>query len=115
MDLAANLDKIQIIKIVLQPKIGLMKKEKPNKPNCHKKKAQKEAQKIEFKQPKTIWPKLNPVIACPLSSLASINRISLVSTLNCDIFEALNSCIPKLENHIWFSPKISWEVAPILS
>ena len=39
MDLAANLDKIQIIKIVLQPKIGLMKKEKPNKPNCHKKKA----------------------------------------------------------------------------
>ena len=111
MDLAANLDKIQIIKIVLQPKIGLMKKEKPNKPNCHKKKAQK----IELKQPKTIWPKLNPVIACPLSSLASINRISLVSTLNCDIFEALNSCIPKLENHIWFSPKISWEVAPILS
>ena len=28
MDIAANLDKIQIIKIVLQPKIGLMKKEK---------------------------------------------------------------------------------------
>ena len=60
MDLAANLDKIQIIKIVLQPKIGLMKKEKPNKPNCHKKKPKKRPKKLSSNNQKQFGPNSIP-------------------------------------------------------
>ena len=85
----------------MQPKIGLMKKEKPNRPNCHKK-----SPKIEPKQLKIIWPELNPIIARPLHNLTSISHIFLISTLNCDSFEALDFRLPKLQNHIWFTKKI---------
>ena len=66
-----------------------MKKKKPNGPNFHKR-DQKESQKNKPKQPKTIWPELNPAIAYLLHSLTSISHISLVSTLNCNPFEALD-------------------------
>ena len=87
------MDKIQITKIALQPKIGLVKKEKPNGP-----------QKNEPKRPKTNWPILHPIIAYLLRNLALINHISLVSTQNCDPFEALDSWFPNLQN-ICFCPK----------
>ena len=53
------------------------------------------------KQPKVIGPEYNPVIACSLCNITSISHISLVSTPNYDPFEALDSRIPKLENHMW--------------
>ena len=65
-------------------------RKKHNGPNCHKKRP-KRGPKIEPKQPKTIWPKLNPVIACPLCSLVSISHIYLVSTPNWNPFEAIDS------------------------
>ena len=84
------MDKIQITKIALQPKIVLVKKEKLNGPNFQEK---KKGPKIESKQLKTIWPKLNTVIACPLCSLASSSHISLISTSNCNPFEAIDSWV----------------------
>ena len=47
--------------------MGLVKKEKknPTGPKCHKK-SLKRGLKIKPKQPNTIWPKLNPIIAYPL-------------------------------------------------
>ena len=101
------MDNIEITKIALQPKIRLVKKEKKNQ--------QAQFLQKEPKKPKTIWPKLNPIIACLLGSLASINYISLISTPNWNMFEALNSRLPKLQNHMWYPPKISQELAPILS
>ena len=47
--------------------------------------------KTEPKQPKGIWLKLNPETTCSLHNLASNGHISLVSTLICKPFEALNS------------------------
>ena len=111
------MDKTEITKIALQPKVSLAKKEKKNQQAqfLQKEPKKKKGLKIEPKKPKTIWPKLNPIIACLLGSLASINYISLISTPNWNMFEALNSRLPKLQNHMWYPPKISQELAPILS
>ena len=76
------------------------------------KRAQKEAEKLSLNNQKLIWPEHNLVIACHLCSFTSISHISLISTLNWHLFEALDSWRP---NHIWFAPKISQEVALIFS
>ena len=47
--------------------------------------------KIQPKQPKRIGPICNPVATYLLRNHASIDHISLVSTLNCYQFEALDS------------------------
>ena len=57
--------------------------------------------KIKPKQPKTICPELNLEIAYSLRGLGSIDHISLVSHLIYKLFKALNSLLPKLQNHIW--------------
>ena len=76
----------------------------------------KKRTKNEPKQPKIIWLELHLVITCPLCNLASINQISLVSsTPNWNPFEVLDFWLLKLQNHMWFASKSSWEVAPILS
>ena len=50
-----------------------------------------------------------------MRSLTSISHVSLISNLNCNLFEALDSWLPKLQNHVWFVLKISWKIGPILS
>ena len=37
------------------------------------------------------------------------------STLNCDLFEALDSWVPMLQNHIWFVPTNLLEVVSIFT
>ena len=106
------MDKIQITKISLQPKIRLVKKEKKTQ-HAQLPQKKKKAQKLSLNNQKTIWLELNHVIAFPLCNLTSINHISLVSTPN--LFEALDFWLPKLQNHMWFAPKILQKVALILS
>ena len=77
--------------------------------------AQKERSKIQPKQPKGIGSICNLVTACFVRSIASIGHIFLISTLDCDPFEALDSWPPKLQNYIWFSPRKWLEVVPILA
>ena len=61
--------------------------------------AHKKRPKIQPKQQKRIGSVCNPVTVCSLYSIALIGHISLVSTPNYDSFEALNSWLPKLQNH----------------
>ena len=50
-----------------------------------------------------------------IGNFSLIGHISLIPTLNCNIFEALDSRLPKLHNHIWFALRTSLQVAKILS
>ena len=82
--------KSKLPKITLQPKIGLVKIENPKGPICTKIKPKKRP-KIQPRQQKRIGLICNLVTACSLCSTTSIGHISLISTLNCDMFEALDS------------------------
>ena len=106
--------KSKLPKIALQPKIDLLKTKNP-KAQLPPKWAQKERSKIQPKQPKGIGSICNLVTACFVRSIASIGHIFLISTLDCDPFEALDSWPPKLQNYIWFSPRKWLEVVPILA
>ena len=51
----------------------------------------KKRPQIQPEQSKKNWARNNPLTACSLRIIASIGHISLVSTPNCDLFEALES------------------------
>ena len=50
-----------------------------------------------------------------LPNHASIGHISIISTPNCDLFRALDSWLPKLPHHMWFSLRNLLKIASILA
>ena len=106
--------KSKLPKIMLQPKIMIVKIENPKGPICTKIKPKKRP-KIQPRQQKRIRLICNLVTTCSLCSTTLIGHISLISTLNCDMFEALDSWIPKFQKHMWFTPRNLLEVALILA
>ena len=81
------MDKIQIIKNNFATKNWVSENRKPKWPNCYQKLSPRRGPKFSPNNPKRI----GPVTACSLRIIASIGHISLVSTPNCDLFEALES------------------------
>ena len=77
-------------KIVLKPKIGLMKIENPKGLIATKMSPKGEAQNSAQTTKRNWGPICNPITACSLCNIALIDHISLVSTSNCDPFEALD-------------------------
>ena len=83
---------MQITKNSLATKKRVSENRKLKRPNCHKKKYKpKKRPKIQPKQLKGIGPACNPITVGSLLSITSIVHMSLVSTLNYDSFEVLDS------------------------
>ena len=61
----------------------------PKRPNFHQEISLRRGPKHGPEQPKAIGLECNPITTCFFHSMASIDHISLVYTLNCDLFEAL--------------------------
>ena len=82
--------KSKLPKIALQQKIRLVKIENPKGLIAKIKIEPKKRPKLQPKQPKGIGPLCNLVTTCLFRNHASIGHISLVSTLNFNIFKVLD-------------------------